>query len=156
MINATPSIEEREEIHKMMRNLPENESLFKCYKCRSVFDTYAKGSPVLMALIPKIDVRCPNCGANNVELMCKVDGYAVYLKTKGFKCREGTMFSGTDICPICHSAICPRCGNHSVISLSRVTGYLQSVNGWNMAKKQELADRKRYRIGKGDITEQIS
>jgi len=28
--------------------------------------------------------------------------------------------------------------------MSRVTGYMQAVSGWNEAKKQELKDRKRY------------
>ncbi|MCK4458686.1 MAG: hypothetical protein KAU52_03060 [Methanosarcinales archaeon] len=32
----------------------------------------------------------------------------------------------------------------NVEQLSRVTGYLQAVSGWNAAKKQELEDRKRY------------
>ena len=39
---------------------------------------------------------------------------------------------------------CPRCGSDNLEHLSRVTGYLQSVSGWNEAKKQELKDRNRY------------
>ena len=39
---------------------------------------------------------------------------------------------------------CPSCGSEDLEHLSRVTGYLQSVSGWNEAKKQELKDRKRY------------
>ncbi len=39
---------------------------------------------------------------------------------------------------------CPNCSSENVEHLSRVTGYLQAVNGWNAAKKQELMDRKRY------------
>jgi ribonucleoside-triphosphate reductase len=39
---------------------------------------------------------------------------------------------------------CPNCGSTNVEQLSRVTGYLQAVSGWNAAKKQELEDRKRY------------
>ena len=39
---------------------------------------------------------------------------------------------------------CPRCGSDNLEHLSRVTGYLQSVSGWNEAKKQELMDRNRY------------
>ncbi|MCK4811705.1 MAG: hypothetical protein KAS74_05485 [Methanosarcinales archaeon] len=37
----------------------------------------------------------------------------------------------------------------NVEQLSRVTGYLQAVSGWNAAKRQELEDRKRY--GGGDM-----
>ncbi|KAF5416627.1 MAG: DNA polymerase [Candidatus Methanogaster sp.] len=44
---------------------------------------------------------------------------------------------------------CPNCGSTNVEQLSRVTGYLQAVSGWNAAKKQELEDRKRY--GESDM-----
>jgi anaerobic ribonucleoside-triphosphate reductase len=44
--------------------------------------------------------------------------------------------------------MCPDCGNHNVSQLSRVTGYIGDVGGWNNAKKQELKDRKRYGFGK--------
>ncbi|PHP45711.1 anaerobic ribonucleoside-triphosphate reductase [Methanosarcinales archaeon ex4572_44] len=39
---------------------------------------------------------------------------------------------------------CPNCGSENVEQMSRVTGYMQAVSGWNEAKKQELKDRKRY------------
>ena len=42
---------------------------------------------------------------------------------------------------------CPNCGSNNVEQLSRVTGYVQAVSGWNEAKKQELRDRKRYGVG---------
>ncbi|MBN2488651.1 MAG: anaerobic ribonucleoside-triphosphate reductase [Methanosarcinaceae archaeon] len=41
---------------------------------------------------------------------------------------------------------CPNCGSTNVEHLSRVTGYIQAVDGWNAAKKQELADRMRYSV----------
>ena len=44
---------------------------------------------------------------------------------------------------------CPNCGSTNVEQLSRVTGYLQAVSGWNAAKRQELEDRKRY--GESDM-----
>ncbi|MEA1869559.1 MAG: anaerobic ribonucleoside-triphosphate reductase [Euryarchaeota archaeon] len=44
---------------------------------------------------------------------------------------------------------CPNCGSTNVEQMSRVTGYLQAVSGWNAAKKQELEDRKRY--GEADM-----
>lgn len=144
MKELIPSTAERKEIHEKLKTLPENESLFKCHMCKHVFDIYTEGLPVFMALIPKDSIRCTNCGEENVELMCKVDAYSVYLKIKGFKCREGILINGTDLCPVCHNPICPECWNHSVVSLSRVTGYIQDISGWNEAKKQELLDRKRY------------
>ncbi|HII00819.1 TPA: anaerobic ribonucleoside-triphosphate reductase [Methanosarcinaceae archaeon] len=39
---------------------------------------------------------------------------------------------------------CPKCGSENVEHLSRITGYLQPVDGWNKGKQQELLDRKRY------------
>ena len=39
---------------------------------------------------------------------------------------------------------CPSCGSEDVDHISRITGYLQAVSGWNSAKRQELLDRKRY------------
>lgn len=39
---------------------------------------------------------------------------------------------------------CPNCGSSDVDHISRITGYLQAVSGWNSAKRQELKDRKRY------------
>jgi ribonucleoside-triphosphate reductase len=39
---------------------------------------------------------------------------------------------------------CPGCGSEDVDHISRITGYLQAVSGWNSAKRQELKDRKRY------------
>ena len=39
---------------------------------------------------------------------------------------------------------CPNCGSENVDHLSRITGYIQAVSGWNEGKKQELLDRKRY------------
>ncbi len=39
---------------------------------------------------------------------------------------------------------CPNCGSKDVDHISRITGYLQAVSGWNSAKRQELKDRKKY------------
>jgi len=41
----------------------------------------------------------------------------------------------------------PNCESDNVEHLSRVTGYIQAVSGWNEGKKQELKDRKRYGVG---------
>lgn len=140
---------EREDIHEKLKELPENHSLFKCHICKYIFDIFseAQGVAILVALIDKSNIRCPRCNTENVELICKVDAYSVYLKLKGLvNCRQGIIISGTDICPVCKRAICPECFNHSCVSLSRVTGYVQDVSGWNAAKKQELIERKRYII----------
>lgn len=147
MQGIIPSAAERQETHERLKILPENESLYKCHMCRYIFDIYSDVLPIFMALAPKDNIRCPKCGVENVELMCKIDGYSIYLKLSGkVKCRQGVVINGTDICPVCKSSMCPECFNHNCVSLSRVTGYIQDTSGWNIAKKQELIDRKRYEV----------
>lgn len=71
-------------------------------------------------------------------LKCPVHNYA---QAKGL-CKR--VSGGTKKCPICGHYMCPACMNHAADVLSRVTGYLQVVSGWNVAKKQEFEDRKRH------------
>jgi len=54
---------------------------------------------------------------------------------------------GIKYCDVCGKSMCPICSRHNVIQLSRVTGYVSAVRGFNEGKKQELKDRKRYDIG---------
>lgn len=138
-----------------LKELPENISMFKCPHCRYIFDIFEpQCAPILTMLCDKEDIVCPNCGMNGLELMCKVDSYSVYIKMNDIvSCRRGVAIPGVEICPVCDRAMCPRCFNHDCVALSRVTGYIQSVDGWNVAKKQELLDRKRYDINRdGDTT----
>lgn len=44
-------------------------------------------------------------------------------------------------CPLCGAPMCPECMTHDVHQLSRITGYISDVSGWNAAKQQELRDR---------------
>jgi len=39
---------------------------------------------------------------------------------------------------------CENCHSRNLDYISRITGYLQSVSGWNAGKRQELLDRMRY------------
>lgn len=39
---------------------------------------------------------------------------------------------------------CEKCDSKNLDYISRITGYLQAVSGWNEGKKQELMDRMRY------------
>lgn len=69
----------------------------------------------------------------------------VFASTKNVSCK-GTV-GGIKNCPLCGAVCCPICFNHNNIQqISRVTGYMQVVSGFNEAKKQELKDRKRYII----------
>lgn len=40
---------------------------------------------------------------------------------------------------------CPKCGSDDIDAWSRITGYMQNLNGWNPGKIQELEDRYKYR-----------
>ena len=73
---------------------------------------------------------------------CPVNLYAFLVHKNPCK----SVVPGLSTCPICGHAMCPVCSNHSVSQISRVTGYMSSVDGWNEAKKQELKDRRRNNI----------
>ena len=49
-------------------------------------------------------------------------------------------------CPKCKQPCCPICFSHDVVQISRVTGYLSEVSGWNRGKQQELQDRRHYEV----------
>lgn len=137
----------KSDVHKMLLSLPENDTMYKCQHCHSIFDIAHGGQANILTILRcRYYVYCPRCGERNPDLMCKVDCYSVFLKLQGKNCRNGEIIGGTDLCPVCNRSICPQCWNHSVVSLSRVTGYYSDTNGWNNAKKQELIDRTRYAL----------
>ncbi len=43
---------------------------------------------------------------------------------------------------------CPNCQSDNLAHYSRITGYLQNVSNWNMAKQKELKDRKFFTLKK--------
>lgn len=71
---------------------------------------------------------------------------AIWVMYNDKKCPTNTMVSGTALCPLCGGFICPRCYAHCAEPISRITGYLSNVSGWNSAKKQEFEDRTRYAL----------
>jgi hypothetical protein len=73
---------------------------------------------------------------------------ALWVAHNDAKCHR-EMVPNTKECPLCGHPICPDCGNHVVDVISRVTGYLSTVSGWNEAKQQEFNDRTRYDVGGG-------
>lgn len=81
------------------------------------------------------DGKCPQCLTDeNLQEMCPNDT---------LECGHDVL-DGLAYCPECGEPMCPKCGCHDVTQISRVTGYLQDVSGWNAGKQQELKDRKRY------------
>lgn len=57
--------------------------------------------------------------------------------------------SNTTHCEVCGEPCCPDCLNHHVEQLSRVTGYVGNVSGFNAGKQQEFKDRTRFNINAG-------
>ena len=53
VMSSIPSVEEREHIRKRLRDMPENGSLFKCDRCKTVFDIYSRVLPIFVALSGK-------------------------------------------------------------------------------------------------------
>lgn len=87
------------------------------------------------------DGNCPVCHEPVIE-MCDIGP---------IRC-EHDVVDGIAFCHKCGGPICPVCECHNVSQISRVTGYLSSVAGWNEAKKQELKDRTRYNLA-GTVVE---
>jgi len=82
---------------------------------------------------------------------CPVHIYAKEIGQRACK----TAVSGIKDCSVCHKPMCPCCGNHAVSQLSRVTGYVGDIGGWNSGKAQELKDRQRYNIGVGGSSDNV-
>lgn len=106
---------------KDLNKLPDNLKRYKCMICYSAgFDT----------------PTCPECGNTETIVMCVLDHC---------NCHHD-IIEKLEYCPICEQAICPECGSHDVEQISRITGYLNAVSGFNAGKAQELKDRHRENI----------
>lgn len=116
----TPAQRALAEKYRHPEDIPVEERRYKCHTCHLIVDS----------------VPCPNCGEAHLPVMCPLD-----------HCHcSHEIVTGIEYCPLCGVAICPECGSHDVVQISRVTGYLQDVSGWNAGKQQELKDRVRYTV----------
>lgn len=106
--------------YKSKDSVPAEEQRYKCHICHLVVDS----------------IPCPVCGETLLKILCPLDHC---------DCSH-EIITDIEYCPICKEAICPECGCHDVVQISRVTGYLQDVSGWNAGKQQELKDRQRYSV----------
>ncbi len=103
------------------------EMRYKCFTCNII--VYSEDLD---------DGNCPKCKSGlALKEMCPLDHN---------DCGH-TVLDGIAYCPECGAPVCPTCGCHDVAQISRVTGYLQEVSGWNAGKQQELKDRHRVTIG---------
>lgn len=111
-----------------IKTIPIENKKFKCFNCYTVFSIEPCGT-----------IQCPSCKrTENIMEACPLERFS------------GCPHNISDTikyCPVCKQAICPQClTNHDVVQISRVTGYLQDVSGFNAGKAQELKDRMRYDI----------
>ncbi len=119
-MNWTKSQLKLVEKYECLDDIPKEEQRYKCHTCHFVVD----------------ETPCPNCGETSLEIMCPLDHC---------DCSH-SIVEKIEYCPLCGEAICPECGSHDVMQISRVTGYMQDVAGWNTAKQQELKDRVEYNV----------
>jgi rRNA maturation protein Nop10 len=75
---------------------------YRCYTCYSMF--YIGEEKV-----------CPKCGEKHIEKMCKDD--------PGECTCAHEVHESIKICDTCNKPMCPECGSHSVVAISRVTGF---------------------------------
>jgi hypothetical protein len=102
--------------------------MYKCHVCYLLFSDED-------TLMDEKRVVCPIC-KNELEAACELD--------HACECIE-EISSGTRICPSCKQFICP-CGAHDAFVMSRITGYLGELSGWNNGKRAEFADRTHYDV----------
>lgn len=103
----------------VLENIPKDERVYKCHTCHSIVD----------------ENPCPVCKETRLEIMCPLDHC---------ECTHTEPSGVVAYCPLCGEMICPECGTHDVVVISRVTGYLSDVSGWGQGKRAEFKDRTRY------------
>jgi len=105
----------------VFNDLPNDLKRYKCPTCRCIVE----------------ETPCPSCGYPDPAEMCPLD-----------HCHcPHEIVETLEYCPLCGEPVCPGCGTHDVTQISRVTGYLQEVGGFNAGKKQEVKDRHRWNLG---------
>jgi len=122
---------------KSPAEVPKNERRYKCFACAISFGADSAA-----------DVNkptCPMCGSPEIMQMCPLD-HLNCGKNHMQPCYHTGVFPYVEMCPICGEPVCPGCGSHDVEVMSRITGYLQGLSGWNEGKRQEFKDRVRYTL----------
>lgn len=140
----------KEEPNEMKQNAWEHDKKYKCQGCKTIIpESFLKltESKNPQSGETKSVKACPVCGETAaIQPMCEND-HICYC--------HSDMHSGVEFCPVCGSGMCP-CGSHDVAQISRITGYLSDVAGWNAGKRAELQDRTRVDAISGSPVANIS
>lgn len=115
---------------KDLKKLPKHMKRYKCTICMNA---------------GFIEEKCPECGEEKgIILMCPADHC---------ECHH-LITEKLSYCPICGQAMCPVCGSHDVFQLTRITGYINDIGGFNNGKAQEVKDRVRSNLDKAAWVEE--
>lgn len=99
---------------------------YKCHTCK-----------LILTEEQLVNGNCPQCHSNYaLKEMCPKDNLTCTHE----------IVNKLAYCPECGEPMCPICGCHDVSQISRITGYMADVSGYNEAKRQELRDRTRYTV----------
>lgn len=122
----------------------ENAEIKEILKSKQIQDFLAL--PKLEAIRVCLEWNKEGNGGKTIETKTAIDcPIYFWVIHNNAKCNK-EMVSNTAVCPLCGRPVCPDCMNHNVDVISRVTGYLSTVSGWNTSKKQEFEDRNRYNL----------
>lgn len=126
----------RTKYEQYLDTIPEEQKRYKCHNCYKILD-----------FSDLIDGKCPVCNDKKALVeKCPIDHNG---------CSHDVTV-GAFNCPVCNQPVCGICGDHSVVVISRVTGYLSDVAGWNNAKKAELHDRVRVNLNQSNEMIRVS
>jgi hypothetical protein len=125
----------RTKYEQYMEQIPTSFKRYKCHTCYKILDNE-----------DLIGGKCPCCGEPHLREMCPIDHNGC-----GHDVTVGAVY-----CSVCGQPVCGVCGDHSVVVISRVTGYLSDVAGWNNAKKAELQDRVRVNLNQSNEMIRVS
>lgn len=112
-----------------------------------IYINYTKYSSIGDLISPRVD----NVGTKNRELQCDIYRRIItykYMQSNvdgNLKPTENGVIACFMSCAREYEKKLPYQGK-PIQQFSRITGYYQSIGGWNEGKIQELRDRRRYRI----------
>jgi hypothetical protein len=108
---------------EFLATIPQEKKRYKCHTCYNILN-YSD----------LVDGNCPVCkNALTLVEKCPIDHNGCHHDVQ----------PGVMVCPVCGEFVCTICHDHSVVTVSRITGYMSDISGWNAGKRAEFIDRVR-------------